>query len=86
MKGSLFLMAVSLFFASCTSDNDMHYKDKENKVEVEAENPVGIQNVNGNIPDTINTLDISHPGQSDPPAARHNGEKKEGESGASFAR
>lgn len=59
MKGSIFVLVISLLYVSCKSDNDMHYKNKENK----AENPVGIQNVNGNIPDTINTVNISKPGE-----------------------
>ena len=63
MKLSMLIVALSIFYISCKSDNDMHYKDNlENAEEMEAPNPVGIQNVNGNIPDTTNTVDISTPG------------------------
>ncbi len=60
MKKTIGFIGLALFFVGCNSDNDMKYKDKEGKAtEVKSENPVGILNVNGNIPDTINTIDIS---------------------------
>ncbi|MEO6219379.1 MAG: hypothetical protein ABIO81_03055 [Ginsengibacter sp.] len=58
MKKTIGFLSLVVLLASCASDNDMKYKDTETK-EGETENPVGIQNVNGNIPDTINTIDIS---------------------------
>lgn len=86
MKGSIFVLAISLFYVSCRSDNDMHYKDKENKAQkVEVENPVGIQNVNGNIPDTINAVDISNHGETIKPAS-DNGEQKKNVSGTTPVR
>ncbi len=60
MKKTIGFIGLALLFVGCNSDNDMKYKDKEGKAtEVKSENPVGIQNVNGNIPDTVNTIDIS---------------------------
>lgn len=61
MKKYLAFSALTLIlfsFISCASDNDMKHKEAD-KEEVKSENPVGIQNVNGNIPDTVNTIDIS---------------------------
>ena len=85
MKGSILMLAISLLHLGCTSDNDMQYKSEENKTKkVESENPVGIQNVNGNIPDTTNTIDISIPDESN--STKHKRQEKENESGASFAR
>ncbi|MEO6290539.1 MAG: hypothetical protein ABIO76_11490 [Ginsengibacter sp.] len=61
MKTSIVAVAITLFFISCKSDNDMKYKDNEGDTkEVKSENHVGIQNVNGNLPDTINTINISN--------------------------
>lgn len=50
-------LTIAWVFISCASDNDMKYKEAD-KEEVKSENPVGIQNVNGGIPDTINTINI----------------------------
>ncbi len=57
MKKSIGLLTLVSLLISCNSDNDMKYKDTDKKEE-KTENPVGIQNVNGNIPDTTNTIDI----------------------------
>ncbi len=57
MKNIIGFFVLVLILISCTSDNDMKYKDTD-KEEVKSQNPVGIQNVNGGIPDTINTIDI----------------------------
>lgn len=59
MKKILALAAFTIVLYSCASDNDMKY-DKKGDDEIRSENPVGIQNVNGNIPDTINTMDIGN--------------------------
>ncbi len=59
MKKLVALITVVMVAWGCHSDNDMHYKDKEVD-ETLSENPVGIQNNNGNIPDTINTIDIGN--------------------------
>ncbi len=59
MKKSMGFLTMAFFFIGCNSDNDMKYKDTDKK-EVKTENPVGIQNVNGNIPDTTNTIDIGN--------------------------
>ncbi len=58
MKKTTGILALTLMFIGCTSDNDMHYKNSDSK-EVKAENQAGgIQNVNGNLPDTTNTINI----------------------------
>ncbi len=57
MKKSLPFLSVMVILFGCASDNDLKNTDTET-TEVKSENPVGIQNVNGNIPDTINTIDI----------------------------
>ena len=57
MKKSIGLLTLVSLLTSCNSDNDMKYKDTDKKEE-KTENPVGIQNVNGNIPDTTNTINI----------------------------
>lgn len=57
MKNAIGFFVLVLMFMSCTSDNDMNYKETDKK-EIKTENPVGIQNVNGGIPDTVNTIDI----------------------------
>ncbi len=46
MKKVLFIIALSAVILSCDS--------KEEKTTEETTNPAGIQNVNGNIPDTTN--------------------------------
>lgn len=61
MKKAIGLLGMVLIFASCHSDNDMHYKDTESGVSKEAksENTAGgVDNVNGGIPDTTNTINI----------------------------
>ncbi len=66
MKNTIGFLGLALLFVGCNSDNDMKYKDKESKAtEAKSENPVGIQNVNGNIPDTVNTIDISNHNKKD---------------------
>lgn len=60
MKKTVGFITTVLLFVACHSDNDMKYKNSDGK-DVDVENtqtPVGIQNVNGNIPDTTNTIDI----------------------------
>lgn len=59
MKKILALAIFTIVLYSCASDNDMKY-DKKGDDEIQSENPVGIQNVNGNIPDTVNTIDIGN--------------------------
>ncbi|MEP7229993.1 MAG: hypothetical protein ABI691_07060 [Ginsengibacter sp.] len=62
MKRRIGFLALVLFFAGCTSDNDMHYKDsdKVEKKDAKSENTAGgIENVNGGIPDTTNTINIT---------------------------
>lgn len=91
-KLSVIVVAMSIFYVSCKSDNDMHYKNKEHdEEEMEAPNTVGIQNVNGNIPDTTNTVDISTPGIRDTLNVqgmdrRKNAEMKKNVSAARYAR
>ncbi|MDQ6845859.1 MAG: hypothetical protein M3Z92_16195 [Bacteroidota bacterium] len=62
MKKPILFFAFIIALYSCHSDNDMKYKDTDkkgtDKKEVKSENPVGIQNANGGIPDTVNTIDI----------------------------
>ena len=57
MKKTIGVLAIAWMFTACTSDNDMKYKETD-KTDAKTENPVGIQNVNGGIPDTVNTIDI----------------------------
>ena len=59
MKNILAPAIFGIVLYSCASDNDMKY-DKKVDDETKSENPVGIENVNGNIPDTINTIDIGN--------------------------
>ena len=63
MKKAIGLFGIILIFASCHSDNDMKYKEdksSEKKV-IKSENTAGgIDNVNGGIPDTTNTIGIGN--------------------------
>lgn len=47
----ILLIAVSAFIFGCAS--------KEEETTEETTSPAGIQNVNGNIPDTTNSIDLS---------------------------
>ncbi|MEP7253616.1 MAG: hypothetical protein ABI683_14590 [Ginsengibacter sp.] len=61
MKKVIGLFGMVLIFASCHSDNDMKYKEDESgeKKVIKSENTAGgIDNVNGGIPDTTNTIGI----------------------------
>ena len=51
MKKLLIIIAASAFIFSCSS--------KEEESTEETKNEVGVQNVNGNIPDTTNSIDLS---------------------------
>lgn len=55
MKKPLAILTITLFLFSCNSDNN---NDTSTEPAAASENPVGIQNVNGNLPDTTNTIDI----------------------------
>ena len=50
------LSAFSISFFACNSNNKSNSKAGE---KVEPYNKAGVQNVNGNIPDTTNTIDLS---------------------------
>ena len=51
MKKILFIIAISAINFSCES--------KEEATPGDTKNPAGVQNVNGNIPDTTNAIDLS---------------------------
>lgn len=51
MKKLLVIIAASAFIFSCAS--------KEEETTEETTNKAGVQNVNGNIPDTTNAIDLS---------------------------
>ena len=51
MKKLLVIIAASAFIFSCAS--------KEEETTEETKNEAGVQNVNGNIPDTTNAIDLS---------------------------
>lgn len=55
MKKSLAIIGLTLFLFSCNSDTK---SDTSTTPAAGTENAVGVQNVNGNIPDTTNTIDI----------------------------
>ncbi len=55
MKKSLLISCIALFLFSCNSDDK---KDASDQPAAAGENAVGVENVNGNIPDTTNTIDI----------------------------
>ncbi len=74
MKKTFGSLVLALVFFSCTSDNDMKYKegdDAEHK-DAKSENSAGgIDNVNGGIPDTTNTINIgTHNAEQDSSAVR----------------
>lgn len=51
MKKLLVIIAASALISSCAS--------KEEETTGETNNEAGVQNVNGNIPDTTNAIDLS---------------------------
>ncbi|HUS02993.1 MAG TPA: hypothetical protein VMY77_14745 [Chitinophagaceae bacterium] len=51
MKKILVVIAAAAFIFSCAS--------KDDKTTEETKNEAGVQNVNGNIPDTTNAIDLS---------------------------
>jgi hypothetical protein len=51
MKKIFVVIAASAFIFSCSS--------KDEKTTGETKNEAGVQNVNGNIPDTTNAIDLS---------------------------
>ncbi len=55
MKKSLLISCIVLFFLSCNPDSK---SDTSTTPASATENAAGIQNVNGNLPDTTNTIDI----------------------------
>lgn len=55
MKKSIAILCSALFLFSCNSDSK---SDTSTTPAAGTENAVGIENVNGNIPDTTNTIDI----------------------------
>ena len=52
MKKSLPLLLITLCFLSCSNS------DTKDKKDAKDESSVGVQNVNGNIPDTTNAINI----------------------------
>jgi hypothetical protein len=56
MKKLFILCAVSISLLSCNSNNKSNSKAGE---KVEPYSKVGVENVNGNIPDTTNAIDLS---------------------------
>ncbi|HEV2831956.1 MAG TPA: hypothetical protein VGW31_08240 [Hanamia sp.] len=56
MKKLFILYVLSISFFACNSNNKSNSKAGE---KVEPYNKAGVQNVNGNIPDTTNTIDLS---------------------------
>ncbi|MEO6681858.1 MAG: hypothetical protein ABIN48_03445 [Ginsengibacter sp.] len=56
MKKILLTLSVSLLLFACDSNKSSNEEVGE---DVEASPNIGVENVNGNIPDTINTIDIS---------------------------
>lgn len=55
MEKSLAIICITLFLFSCNSDNK---NDTSTQPAASGENRVGVENVNGNMPDTVNTIDI----------------------------
>ncbi|MDQ6763222.1 MAG: hypothetical protein M3015_11425 [Bacteroidota bacterium] len=55
MKKSLLILGITLFLFSCNSDSK---SNTSTTPAAGSENAVGVQNVNGNLPDTTNTIDI----------------------------
>ena len=56
MKKLFILYIFSISLLACNSNNKSNSKAGE---KVEPYNKAGVQNVNGNIPDTTNTIDLS---------------------------
>ncbi len=56
MKKYFPILCIILFFFSCNSADKK--KDESIKTDSKSESAVGVQNVNGNIPDTTNTINI----------------------------
>lgn len=55
MKKSLLISCITLVLFSCSSDSK---SDTSSTPAAGTENSVGVKNVNGNIPDTTNTINI----------------------------
>ncbi len=53
MKKIIFIIALSTGIFSCSS------KDKKTTEDSKSQNEAGVQNVNGNIPDTTNAINLS---------------------------
>lgn len=53
MKKIIFIIALSAGIFSCSSNDKKTTEDTKDK------NEVGVQNVNGNIPDTTNAINLS---------------------------
>jgi hypothetical protein len=56
MKKLFILYVLSISLLACNSNNKSNSKAGE---KVEPYNKAGVQNVNGNIPDTTNAIDLS---------------------------
>lgn len=56
MKNLSFILVLSLLLFACSSDKKSNEKVGE---DVEPYGNVGVENVNGGIPDTTNTIDLS---------------------------
>lgn len=56
MKKYSIILALSLFTITCSEQQTSNEKVGE---DVDPYGNVGVDNVNGNIPDTINTIDLS---------------------------
>ncbi len=54
MKTILLIAGIVITFSACNS------KDKEKKEDTKTNHEVGVQNVNGNIPDTSNAIELTH--------------------------
>lgn len=57
MKNFFIATAFVFALAGCASDSETKKEDGTDTPS-SSENAVGVQNVNGNIPDTVNTIDI----------------------------
>lgn len=55
MNKYIAIMCSALFLLSCNSDGK---SDTSTEPASDAESTIGVQNVNGNIPDTTNTINI----------------------------
>lgn len=56
MKKISFILSLSLLFFACNSNKTSNEKSGE---DVDPYRNVGVDNVNGNIPDTTNTINLS---------------------------